>query len=79
MKNLQIGLEEDVVDYLDKVAEEQNKTRTAVIREAIDHWIKRTVVEDFEAKWIASLEREGAKYPDDGDDLWAAAEKWGET
>ena len=78
MKNLQIGLEEDVIDYLDKVAEGQNKTRTAVIREAIDHWIKRTVVEDFEAKWIESLEKEGVPSRDEDGDLWAAAEEWDE-
>lgn len=73
MKNLQIGLEDSVVSYLDRIASEQHKTRTAVIRDAIRHWIRRNAVGRFEEDWIAALNSDQTEYSDDTE-LWMAAE-----
>ncbi len=77
MKKLQIGLDDRVVTYLDRIALQQHKTRTAVIREAIHYWIKQSAAERLEADWIAALKADQAEYPDDTE-LWMAAEAWDE-
>jgi predicted transcriptional regulator len=77
MKNLQIGLDDKIVSYLDRIATEQHKTRTAVIRDALEYWIKQRAAERFEADWIAAVKADQALYPDDTE-LWMAAEAWDE-
>ena len=77
MKNLQIGLDDKIISYLDRIASQQHKTRTAVIRDAIQHWIKQSAVERFEEDWIAAIKADQAEYPDDTE-LWMAAEAWGD-
>lgn len=77
MKNLQIGLDDKIVSYLDHIATEQHKTRTAVIRDALEHWIKQNAAERFEADWIAAIRADQAEYTDDTE-LWMAAEAWGD-
>jgi predicted transcriptional regulator len=77
MKNLQIALEDNIVFYLDRMAAEQHKTRTALIREALRHWIMQGAVEKFEADWIAALKSDQRDYTDDAE-LWMAAEAWEE-
>jgi len=77
MKNLQIGLDDKVVSFLDHIASEQHKTRSAVIRDAIYHWIKQSAAERFEADWIAALKSDKTEYSDDTE-LWMAAEAWDE-
>jgi predicted transcriptional regulator len=75
MKNLQIGIEDSMVSYLDRIADEQHKTRSAVIREALKHWIKQSAVERFESQWIEALKKEDTQFSDDSE-LWMAAEEW---
>lgn len=77
MKNLQIALDDTMVSYLDRIASQQHKTRTAVIREAILCWIKQSAVERFEVDWIAALKSDQSEYSDETE-LWMAAEAWDE-
>ena len=77
MKNLQIGLDDKIIAYLDHIATEQHKTRTAVIRDALEHWIKQNAAERFEADWIAAIKADQAEYTEDTE-LWMAAEVWDE-
>ncbi len=77
MKNLQITIDDTMVSYLDRVAELQQKTRTALIREAIAYWIRRRTIEQFESQWICALKSGKNEYQDE-DEVWMAAEAWGE-
>ncbi len=73
MKNVQISLDEERIAQLDQVAGDQQKTRTAVIREAIDAWVRRQRIAFFEQQWISAAQ---ADRSDDGIDEWVAAESW---
>jgi predicted transcriptional regulator len=75
MKNLQVSIEDTMLSYLDKVAELQQKTRTALIREAIAYWIRRKNIEQFENQWIIALKNGKSAYPEE-DDAWMVAEAW---
>jgi predicted transcriptional regulator len=77
MKNLQITIEDAMVLYLDKVAEHQQKTRTALIREAIAYWIRRKNIEQFESQWISALKSGQSAHPGEYE-AWMAAEAWDE-
>lgn len=77
MKNLQITIDDTMVSYLDRVAELQQKTRTALIREAIAYWIQRKNIEQFESHWIGALKTNKSAYPEE-DEAWLAAEAWDE-
>lgn len=77
MKNLQITIDDTVLSYLDKVAELQQKTRTALIREALAYWIHRKNIEQFENQWISALKGGTKSYPEE-DEGWMAAEAWDE-
>jgi len=77
MKNLQITIDDTMVSYLDRVAEHQQKTRTALIREAIAYWIRCKNIEQFESQWISALKTGQPGYQEE-DESWMAAETWGE-
>jgi predicted transcriptional regulator len=77
MKNLQISIEDTMVSYLDRLAEHQQKTRTALIREAIAYWIRYKNIEQFESQWISALKSDTRGFPED-DEAWLAAEAWDE-
>ncbi|TVR70625.1 MAG: CopG family transcriptional regulator [Spirochaetaceae bacterium] len=74
MKNLQIALDDESVRTLDELARELHKTRTALVREAIQEWIDRKQVQEFEAAWIRAAQQD---QPDeDLAQAWIAAESW---
>lgn len=74
MKNLQIALDDESVQTLDALAVEMQKTRTALVREAIQEWIHRQEVRDFEESWIRAAQQD---QPDDNvAHAWIAAESW---
>lgn len=70
-------MDDTMVSYLDRIASQQHKTRTAVIREAILFWIKQSAVERFELDWITALKSDQLEYSDETE-LWMAAEAWDE-
>lgn len=76
MRNIQISLDDSMLSFIDEVAESAQKTRAALIREAVASWIKHKSVERFETDWIEALR---AKRPTEsgGDgEAWMAAEAW---
>lgn len=77
MKSLQISIDDTMVSFLDRVAEHQQKTRTALIREAIAFWIRQKNIEQFESQWISALKSGHSAYPGE-DEAWLAAEAWSE-
>ena len=79
MKNLQISLDNNIIAFIEKITKEQNKTRSAVIREAINYWIKYKTIDNFESQWIRTLKKEEPKYNTANDEAWMAAELWDES
>jgi len=74
MKNLQIALDDESVRTLDELACDLQKTRTALVREAIREWIARQQIQEFEAAWIRAAQQD---QPDDNlAEAWIAAESW---
>lgn len=83
MKNIQVSFDEKTITILEQIANLTNKTRTAVIREAVDEWLKQKKIDNFESQWINALKREAARYPKEDDiednDAWLAAEEWDDS
>ncbi len=75
MKNLQISLDNNIMSFIEKITKEQHKTRSAVIREAINYWIKYKTIDEFESQWINALQEEGPKCTAD-DVAWMNTEEW---
>lgn len=73
MKNVQVSLDDESLAELDRIADEQRKTRTAVVREAIGAWVRQQRIASFEREWIAAARNDGA---DTSADEWIAAESW---
>jgi len=78
MKNLQISLDNNIIAFIEKITKEQHKTRSAVIREAINYWIKYKTIDEFESQWISALQEEEPKYNAADDEAWMNAEHWDE-
>ncbi len=74
MKNAQISFEDDFLEKIDRMATENNKTRSAVVREAVHFWLKKKNIEDFEDAWIDALR----KHPESGLDseAWESVDEW---
>ena len=76
MKNIQVSLHETSIAGLESVAHHRQKTRAAVIREAVDARLREQRIASFENAWIAAAENEDT--PTDDSDAWIAAETWSE-
>ncbi len=79
MRNLQISLDNNIVSSIEKITKEQHKTRSAVIREAINYWIKHRTIDNFESQWISTLKKEKSEYNAANDEAWMDAEQWDES
>ncbi len=83
MKNIQVSFDEKTIIILEQIANLTNKTRTAVIREAVDEWLKQKRIDDFESRWINALKKEAAYNPKENtpeeSDAWLAAEEWDDS
>ena len=75
MKNIQVSFDEKTITILEQIANLTNKTRTAVIREAVDEWLKQKRIDDFESRWINALKKEASE----DSDVWLAAEEWDDS
>jgi metal-responsive CopG/Arc/MetJ family transcriptional regulator len=75
MRNAQISFDEAFLNTIDKIAAESQKTRSAIVREAIGFWLKQKEIREFENKWIQRLKETN----DDTADLedWSETEQWG--
>ena len=76
MKNIQISFDENMIREIDRVASSAQTTRSAVIRDAIRHWLKEKEIKDFEKKWIHCLK----EHPEDPNEVekWINAQEWTE-
>ena len=74
MKNIQVGFAENLLHEIDKVAASSKTSRSAIIRDAIKHWLREKDIKDFERNWIQSLEEN----PDDSKELeaWSKIQTW---
>ncbi len=74
MKNVQISFDESLLDEIDRFASSTNLTRSAVVREALRHWLKEKEIRKFEEQWIMSIKEN----PDDSEraEAWINAQTW---
>jgi metal-responsive CopG/Arc/MetJ family transcriptional regulator len=74
MKNVQISIDEETLDHVDRAAAPLGLSRSEVVRQALRQWLRRGTVQRFEEDWIASLRKE----PDDATrtDDWLLADSW---
>jgi metal-responsive CopG/Arc/MetJ family transcriptional regulator len=68
MKNVQISIDEDTLEHVDRAAAPLGLSRSEVVRQALRQWLRRRTVQKFEEEWISALGNE----PDDA----ARAEDW---
>ena len=76
MKNVQISFDEQLLKTIDRFATSSKLTRSAVVREAVEIWIRQKEIKEFEDAWIKKL-KENPVDPDDPE-VWVKAEKWSE-
>ncbi len=76
MKNVQISFDENLLKTIDRLAASCQLSRSALIREALENWIRQREIQDFENAWIRKLEES----PDDLNDSesWLQTEQWGD-
>ena len=74
MKNVQISFDEQLLRTIDRFATSSRLTRSAVVREAVETWIRQKKIKEFEDDWIKKL-KESPVDPDDSE-VWLKAEKW---
>lgn len=76
MKNVQISFDENLLNTIDNIAASSQLSRSAVVREALQTWIRQREIQAFENDWIRKLKES----PDDTSDAdaWMDAEHWGE-
>ncbi len=74
MKYIQVSLDETSIRGLDSIANHQQKTRAAVIREAVDAWLREKRIESFERAWITAAQNQDD--PAEDTESWLAAESW---
>ena len=74
MKNVQISFDEQLLKTIDRFATSSKLTRSAVVREAVETWIRQKEIKEFEDDWIKKLKEN----PVDADDseVWLKTEKW---
>ena len=75
MKNVQITVDQDTLNQVDRIGKPLGLKRSEIVRQALREWLKRHHVETFEREWIAGLQ----KNPDDAARAndWNEAQVWG--
>jgi metal-responsive CopG/Arc/MetJ family transcriptional regulator len=74
MKNVQISFDEELLETVDALAASSQRSRSAVVREALKTWIRRQQVEEFEDAWIRKL-KENPQEQEEAD-AWVEANSW---
>jgi predicted transcriptional regulator len=74
MKNVQISFDEKLLKTIDRFATSSRLTRSAVVREAVETWIRQKEVKEFENDWIKKLKENPEDMADS--EAWVKAEKW---
>ena len=74
MKNVQITVDEELLDAVDRAGKPLGLKRSHIVRQALRAWLQKQSVERFEQEWIQALQSS----PDDGSraETWAKAQSW---
>lgn len=77
MKTIQVTIDEELLERLDRQLAGASKARSAFIRAAIERELRRAEICEMERRWKESY----ARQPADSDELeaWESAQEWGET
>ena len=73
MKNVQINIDEKLLRAIDHLAASHQLSRSAMVREALENWIRQRGIKEFEEARIRKLK----EIPDDitDSDTWLKAEQ----
>jgi len=76
MKNVQISFDDNLLDRIDRYAASVRVSRSAIVKEAMERWLIKLEIQEFEREWIKKLK----EVPQDTDDLdaWSEVEYWEE-
>jgi metal-responsive CopG/Arc/MetJ family transcriptional regulator len=74
MRNVQITLDEKLIRAVDKAAHPLHLKRSHVVRLALQDWLRKQTLEQFEREWIEAL----SIRPDDANraEEWRDAQSW---
>ena len=74
MKNVQITIDHETLQQVDRVGKPLGLKRSAIVRQALRDWLQRHAVERFEDEWIGAL-RTRPDQPGRADD-WLGVQAW---
>lgn len=74
MKNIQISIEDELLETVDRLATISKRTRSAIVREAVKNWVRQKEIKAFEEEWIKRLKKIPQEVEDS--DAWMKAEQW---
>jgi len=74
MTNVQVTIDEETLDRVDRMSKPLGLSRSEIVRQALRQWLQRQAVEHFERDWIAALE----SHPDDASraEAWTDVQAW---
>ena len=74
MKNVQITIDQETLNQVDRIGKPLGLKRSAIVRLALREWLRRHAVTRFEDEWIAALRKQPGR-GDEADD-WAGIQAW---
>jgi len=74
MKRIQLSIDESILESIDRMAAESRTSRSAIVREALKHWVRKSDIRKFEREWINKLKEssEDLKHSD----KWMKVQHW---
>ena len=74
MKNVQITVDQETLEGVDRIGKPLGLKRSEIVRQALRDWLQKHAVETFEQEWIESLR----KHPDDSKraEDWIPIQEW---
>jgi len=74
MKNVQISFDETLLSKIDRIAASSQLSRSAIVREALQDWLRKKNITAFEQEWITKLKEK----PENSKQLepWIMVEHW---
>ena len=74
MKNVQVSFDETLLNKIDRIAASSQLSRSAIVREALQDWLRKKKIAAFEREWITKLKEK----PEDTKQLepWESVEHW---
>ena len=74
MKHVQVSIDRDTLDQVDRVGKPLGLKRSEIVRQALRDWLRRHAVERFEKEWIVALQKH-ADEPERADQ-WLGVQAW---